>query len=185
MILSIAEKIRVYLVVLACVLIGFTQAFWLLANHDPGQTFGTLSDAFINTFLYMLGQNVSADFAGFASEKLATVILVAFLILMMLLMLNLLIALMGDAYNEVRERGTAAWRKEQATTIIEQEYLYDNINFPSTLHVLKYSSDVAFRSNLNSEENEDLAKLRSLVEGSGIGKFTPFEEPPLNDEDGK
>jgi hypothetical protein len=176
MIITIGERIRVYLFVLGCVLIGFVFAFWLLANDNPSQPFGSLDDAFISSFLFMLGQNVSTEgFSGFASEKLATFILVVFCILMMILMLNLLIAMMGDAYDTVREKGAAAWRKEQATTIIELDYLYDNIKFPKILHVLKYSSDVAI-SNVDEEFNENLKELKELVETSGKGLFDPLPD---------
>lgn len=176
MIVTIAERIRVYLFVLGCVLIGFVFAFWLLANSDPSQPFGSLDNSFINSFLFMLGQNVSNEsFTGFVNEKLGTFILVIFCILMMILMLNLLIAMMSDAYDTVRAKGAAAWRKEQASTIIELDYLYSEIQFPKTLHVLKYSSDVAI-SNVDEEFNENLKELKELVEASGKGLFNPLED---------
>lgn len=107
MILAIAYNIRYYLLVLLCVLCGFTQAFWLLSNIDATLPFGSIHSAFLNAFMNMLGQNISDDFSGTVSAEFATVLLVLFLLIMMILMLNLLIALMGDAFASVRAQGDA------------------------------------------------------------------------------
>jgi hypothetical protein len=72
MVLQIAYSIRLFLLVLFCVLAGFTQASWLLSNVDPTNLFGTVKGAFLTAFMYMLGQNVEADFDRTASPKLAT-----------------------------------------------------------------------------------------------------------------
>mgnify|MGYP000557178219 CR=1 FL=1 len=49
-------------------------------------------------------------------------LLVMFMFFMMILMLNLLIALMGNSYSKVQEKGLAEWRLGQASMILEQSF---------------------------------------------------------------
>jgi hypothetical protein len=170
MVLEIAKKITTFLFVLFCLLAGFAQAFWLLSSNDMSYQFGTVSQSFLTTFLFMLGQNVDADFSGASSPFVGTILLVVFLILMMILMLNLLIALMGDIFTSVRSKGDALWRKEQAAIILEQKFLYDgDTSIPKHLLVLKYSSEV-------TSVSLDYPKLlKDFVESSDVKSFTPFD----------
>jgi hypothetical protein len=177
MILQIAVEIRTFLLVLFCVLAGFTQAFWILSNNDEDNLFGTVSQSFMTTFLYMLGQNVVADFSGTASPFVANVFLVVFLITMMILMLNLLIALMGDVFSKVRNEGNALWRKEQASIILEEAFLFEeDKTIPHHLFVLKYSSEVA------NKQHDYETHIKELVESSDIRQFTKFEPEEKKDE---
>jgi glycerol uptake facilitator-like aquaporin len=81
--------------VLMAVLVGFTLAFWILSKNDPSSLFNNINNAFLNTFMFMLGQMITTDFAGSASPSFFIFLLILFMMFMMLLMLNLLIALMG------------------------------------------------------------------------------------------
>lgn len=121
MILQIMNDIKFFLIILAIALTGFALAFWLISYPDHTLTFGTIPNAFLNTFQYMLGQEVSADFSGTASPELGVGLLVAFMLFMMILMLNLLIALMGDSFTVIKDRGIAHWRREQACLMLEQQ----------------------------------------------------------------
>jgi transient receptor potential cation channel subfamily V protein 6 len=150
MIIQIVYNIRIYLFVLFCVLAGFTQGLWLLSNENENENpdtgyWKTVSQAFLTSFFYMLGQNIQQDMAGNVSPPLVTLLLIFFMMTMIILMLNILIALMGDAFAKVREKGEAIWRKEQAAIILEEAFLLPQRiidDVPSHLHVLKYSSDV-------------------------------------------
>jgi hypothetical protein len=177
MILQIATEIRTFLLVLFCVLAGFSQAFWLLSNNDESLLFGTVSQSFLTSFLYMLGQNVVADFTGAASPYVATVFLVFFMIIMMILMLNLLIALMGDVFSKVRDQGRALWRKEQASIILEESFLYeDDKDIPVHLLILKYTSEVK-NSTIDFEE-----KMNELIDSSDVKRFTRFRQIEGSDD---
>jgi WD40 repeat protein len=180
MILRIAMEIRTFLLVLSCALAGYAQAFWILSNNDEDNLFGTVSQSFMTTFLYMLGQNVVADFSGTASPFVANVFLVIFLITMMILMLNLLIALMGDVFSKVRNEGNALWRKEQASIILEEEFLFEkDEKIPKHLFVLKYSSEVA------NKPPEYEAHVKDLIESSHIRMFTKFVPDEVKMEEEK
>lgn len=172
MILQIAFEIRTFILVLFCVLAGFAQSFWLLSNNDETLLFGTVSQSFLNSFLYMLGQNIEADFSGTASPYVATIFLVFFLITMMILMLNLLIALMGDVFSKVRAEGVGLWRKEQAAIISEESFLHgeEGEELPRHILVLKYTSEVD-HVEIDFEE-----EVQYLVEVSDVPKFTAFNK---------
>ena len=143
MILQIAMDIRYFLLVLACVLAGFAQAFWLLSYPDYSLPFGTISNALLNSYLYMLG-NAESDFEGTASPALSTFFLVLFLFFMAILMLNLLIALMGQSFASVSDKGLAQWRLEQASIILDQMFTVtmDKLILEPYVYVLRYNADL-------------------------------------------
>lgn len=151
MIVTIVKEIRIILLVLFFVLCGFTQALWLISNQDPSNSFGTVSKSFYNSFLYMFGQIDDTHFEGTVTPAFAVVLLVFFMMVMMILMLNLLIALMGDAFTSVREQGLALWRKEQATIILEQHFSMSLVpSWIARLVALSSSSSVAAASSVAS-----------------------------------
>jgi hypothetical protein len=95
------------------------------------------------------------------------------MMIMIILMLNLLIALMGDAFAKVRSQGLAVWRQEQASIIIEEAFLLPKtLVTPPYLHVLKYASDVK-----DAPENDENL-LFTLVQQSkkNVPPFTELEE---------
>jgi hypothetical protein len=185
MVLQIAYSIRFFLLVLFCVLAGFTQAFWLLSNVDPTNLFGTVKGAFLTAFMYMLGQNVEADFDRTASPKLATFLLIVFMMAMIILMLNLLIALMGDVFSSVRAKGFAVWRKEQASIIIEESFFFadEAKKVPPFLHVLKYTSEVGNSDDPDNNSYKESPLVNLVKQGeANVVKFTPFE---INEKENK
>lgn len=145
MILRIMSDIRFFLFILAVVLTGFALAFWLISYPDQDLLFGTLKSSFINTYLFMLGQNISADFSHTSSPDLGVFLLVLFMLFMMILMLNLLIALMANSFKVVQSKGLAQWRLEQASMMLEQrftlseKFIARHRHF-SRVHVLKLTS---------------------------------------------
>ena len=155
-------------------LAGFAQAFWLLSNVNEDLMFGTVSKSLQTSFLYMLGQDVSADFDGTVAPAFATFLLVIFLMVMMILMLNLLIALMGDTFAVVRKKGLALWRREQANIMFDQVYeLAGERKVKPHLHILKYTSDIG----IESKEN----KLQMVVDASKqhVMKYTELLDPQM------
>lgn len=139
MVVQIANDIRYFVVLLGVVLVGFAQAYWFLSSHNKALPFSTVGNALLNAFYYMLG-NVDSDFSGTTSPQLATALLVVFMMFMMILMLNLLIALMGNSFAAISEKGLAQWRYEQACIIVDQSLLQTKsaLKVPPIVHVLKY-----------------------------------------------
>lgn len=151
-ILRIVYDIRYYLVVLFCVLAGFAQGFWMLSNVDPNGDFGNVSSSLYHAFLTMLG-SMTPEFESSLNKSFSIVLLCVFMMTMIIVMLNILIALMGDTFSEVRAKGLALWRREQATIVFDEVfYLHSATQFKSYIHVLKYTSDIALTVPVNALE---------------------------------
>lgn len=173
MIIRIAVDIRFFLLVLLLVLLGFSEAFWLLSSMNKSLQFGTIANSLLNTFLFMLGGS-NADFEGTASPVIATILLVMFLMFMTILMLNLLIALMGQTFSRVSENGLGFWRLELASTLLEQRHLLPaNANESARikcLYVIKYTSALKFQDVL---DNQRIEAESSMVYGTDAGDYNP------------
>lgn len=142
MILQIVEDLRFFYIVLLSVLIGFSKAFWLVSY--PRENMSILDSVF-NSFMFTLGQNISFEFGSSHIANFRVILLVVFMSFMVILMLNILITLMGESFSKVRGKGEAQWRLEQASIIIDQQFLLsEKITIPPFLHVLKYTSDITF-----------------------------------------
>ena len=169
MILQIISDIKYFVFILGVVLTGFSMAFWLISYPNYNLQFGTIQMAFLNTYLYMLGQNIDVDFEDTASPELGVVLLVMFMFFMMILMLNLLIALMGNSYSKVQEKGLAEWRLGQASMILEQAYLMTELSrrsheYFSVIHMLKYTSLVTDENKEVEITDSQLSSLKSKID---------------------
>jgi hypothetical protein len=171
MILRIMFDIKFFLFILAVVLTGFALAFWMLSYPDAHLPFGTIPAAFINTFMYMLGQGISADFGHTSSPQLGVFLLVLFMLFMMILMLNLLIALMGNSFEAVHSKGIAQWRLEQASMMLEQRFtlsagvLRRHRHF-SRVHVLQATAVVDKARKETLRDGEKIMRRESTVGGA-------------------
>jgi hypothetical protein len=133
--------IRYVIVILGAILCGFAQAFWLVSHSYNDDQFGTVSESFLTSFLFMLGQGTNADWtSNTVSKPFSTILLVIFVTFMSILLLNMLIAQMGDSFGIVRGKGPGQWRFEQASILLEQWFLINKEvnNAPPFLHVLQY-----------------------------------------------
>ena len=166
MIIQIAKDIKFFLLIIAVVIVGFAQAFWLLSSVDTGQTYGTINTAFLNTFLTMLGQ-IDPDFSGTASPELGVILLICFVMFMAILMLNLLIALMGESFSKVSDEKIPRWRLEQASIILEQLFLKKPgvADAAPFIHLLRYASDVSDSDSAEQVTLEDLADFEQRMQG--------------------
>eukprot|EP01038_Epipyxis_sp_PR26KG_P004486 gene4486-6341_t len=162
MIIKIVFDIRYFMVVLLAVLFGFSVAFWLLTYPDPTITFPT---ALFNSFLFMLGQNLQFTFESSVAPSFTMFILVIFMSFMLILMLNALIAIMGESFSSVRAVGSAQWRLEQASIILDQQFLLPKeVTIPSYLYVLRYTSDMSSVDVDSSNWTKRLKIQKSLLE---------------------
>jgi len=133
----------IYLIILiAAVLIGFAQAFWLLTVPYHDEDFGSIDFSFLNTFLYMLGQEFSLDFTNNSVSPVFTrLVLVLFISFTLIVLLNMLIAQMGDSFNKINEKGSL-FRLAQASLIVrkcQSDFKYEK---NCVTHVLMYTSRV-------------------------------------------
>ena len=121
MIMKISDDMKYLIFVVLLVLVGFSQAFWLVSREDSELPFGKLDNSLLNSFSFMLGGYDPEGFAGAKLESFALFLSTIYMLIVSILLLNLLIALMGDSYGAVKEKGLAQWRLEQAEIITEMQ----------------------------------------------------------------
>jgi hypothetical protein len=162
MILHIGYVIRYFLLILFAVLLAFTQTFWILfdLSQDDDNAFTRISDGLLLTFGFMIGNYDSSTFDTSVQPMFAIFLSVIFVVIVSLLLLNLLIALMGDAYAEVKAHATGHWNYAKAKSVLDLSFQLSKkslqntaIYSPKTIFVLKTSTDF-FKLSSNSEIEE-------------------------------
>jgi WD40 repeat protein len=124
MVLRISRDMQPFLLILMLCIVGFSQAFWLISNEQPNELdddppYRTIASSLLYSFSSTLGDFNPEAFVGMPLERFGILLTCAFILTSSILLLNLLIALMGDSYGAVKEKGLAQWRLEQADLIIE------------------------------------------------------------------
>jgi hypothetical protein len=163
MILRIGHHIRFFTLILLLELIAFAGAFRMMTNDDSSENSTYFSSLFV-CILYMFGSG-EMEYHATASPFITRGLYLLFLFTINILLLNLLIALMGDAYNTVAESTISEWRLEQCKLTFEHLSFTKRIvqilkrptfqwmnfaskdllakkHFPMTLHLLFRASDV-------------------------------------------
>jgi len=168
MIFLIAQNITPFCGVLFIVLFGYSQSFWIISKEIREMPYGEFYQSLYQVYRSMFGDTVT-DYHGTSSNKLGIVLFVSFTVIVTLLLLNMLIALMGDTFGEVKAKGIAQFRLEQASIIYEQQSLTPaspkddfgyEVFYPSIIHVLVRSSDMDFKDNSSDDQ---IVELQSKV----------------------
>jgi uncharacterized membrane protein len=157
MVMRISAKIRIFLIILFCLIAGFAGAFFLLLNKDTDLNFGSVADSFYRAFLYLFGISVDTFVTNTAAANMAIVIFIFFILTMNILMLNLLIALMGNTFAEVRDEGEALLKKQRAEIILEERFHYSDSPFTKKQHN-KNKFSVVFCENSEKGRNTSVPK---------------------------
>jgi hypothetical protein len=132
MILRISKDIRYLMFVVLLVCMGFSQAFWIVSRNDRSLPFSTFEGAVLYSFVFLLGGFDPTLFEGIPLYRFAIAMSSIYMIIVSILLLNLLIALMGDSYGSVKEKGLAQWKLEQAQIITEMQGSMDEEKRAST-----------------------------------------------------
>ncbi|CAF5052984.1 unnamed protein product [Rotaria magnacalcarata] len=99
-------------------LAGFSQAFFILFNENG---FGGFLSSIKQCFLGLLGE-FDLDYYIKGRHPLASVtLLICHIVVITILLLNLLIAMMGDTYTDVKKSATKLWHLERARIALEIE----------------------------------------------------------------
>jgi WD40 repeat protein len=141
-VIEIMVDIRGYLIIIVILLLGFSVSFAVsmpdneafYANGMAGPLVGLLT-----TFRATLGSFLMTDY----ETTVSTVSFLFFLFLNVVVMLNLLIAIMSDSYERVKDGEVVEALKLRAETIIKEEALMSKADwaneryFPAYLEVLQ------------------------------------------------
>ena len=107
--------------ILAVIVVGFSQAFYLLSYNNPhldSHGFG-ISIPFM--YVYMTGQANWADMFDTTTPTLAIILMCIFVALTTILILNLIIATMNNVYSMVLSDAMGEWKREQCKLVIEYQ----------------------------------------------------------------
>lgn len=116
----------------------------------------------LSAFNYMMG-SFDTEFEGNRLPVVGTFLVIIFVVFVIILMLNLLIALMGNTFSMVSEKGLAQWRQEQVSIVLE-ERLVGGVVVPPCLFVLM--STTAFEEYEEGRDQVDMAHKNSTVYSS-------------------
>ncbi|KAF9114846.1 hypothetical protein BGX27_009594 [Mortierella sp. AM989] len=145
MILNIAQKVRWFLAIFVTTMVAFTHAFMYFTHTKPDPCVNLTDEAVLadceatktqypekplpalfSTFFFLAGfydpigndlnDNTSSDSVyGF------NFLLTLFIFFTVILLMNVLIAIMNDAYSESRDEGQSAWLKQWSQVVAEAE----------------------------------------------------------------
>jgi len=124
----IMSDIARFLIIYLVILVGYSTAFFAIANPvEVGSVWNKMFyDHVYNLFTVLLGNtdfvgfnatiDVSSSYVGFSSLLLLT-----YIIIITILLLNMLIAMMGDTFNTVKEQSHEEWHLAYAQIIFSIE----------------------------------------------------------------
>jgi hypothetical protein len=182
MVIAIAYDIKVFLLIMAMALAGFAQGFWMLSRRGNGLPFGTIHQALLSSFDYMMG-SFDTQFDGSVSPALSTLLVVVFIVFMIILMLNLLIALMGNTFAQVSAKGLAQWRREQTSIILDELFLVEQtLTVPSFLYVILSTGDFEEYTELRDQQDSLSRAQKIAVHAAGAAASHNAHKPAPSGE---
>ena len=130
MLTEVINSMKVFLLMLGIVLIAFGEAFLRFSEmsgediENGGSAFiVNYPDSFVYAFRLAIGDTATDTFNSTIQPVVLWIIWVLCLLLTNVVMLNLLIAIISEAFNDINENANQANYQEQARIISENGYL--------------------------------------------------------------
>lgn len=124
MIFDIAKDMMAFLSISVFLLVGFALGFIVLFHVEDGvihEEFSSLIRACLTLFAYLLGAFDLDEFVDTKYPNVAFGIFVVYEITMTIVLLNLLIAIMGDSFDRIKERESTTFLMSKAAIIEDME----------------------------------------------------------------
>lgn len=124
MVFDVLKDMMAFLMISIFLLIGFAFGFIVLFQReegDIGQDFSSLYRACLTLFAYLLGAFELEQFDDTRYPQVAFGLFVAYELVMTIVLLNLLIAIMGDSYDRIKERESTTFLIAKAAIIEDME----------------------------------------------------------------
>lgn len=124
MIFDVLKDMMAFLMISIFLLFGFGIGFIILFQHeegDIGNDFKSLTRACLTLFAYLLGAFDLDQFDDTRYPSVAYGLFIVFEIVMTVVLLNLLIAIMGDSYDRIKERESTTFLIAKAAVIEDME----------------------------------------------------------------
>ena len=144
MIIGITRGVTTFILILVVVITGFAASFFVLfqkGSQTPLE-YRTPALSLLSGFTLMLGDFEVDSYNDTLDFEVAIILFVVFMLLVNVILLNLLIAIMGDIFDNIQENAIAAYLLAKATIILEFESIIsketaaDQAKFPKWLQVL-------------------------------------------------
>lgn len=124
MLTEVMAAMRVFLLILAIVFIAFGEAFLRISEKSGDNAFiKNYADAFVYAFRLGVGDAFSDPFNDSIQPVVLWIYFVLTLLIVNIVMLNLLIAIISEAFNKITENAEQAMYQERARIIAENGYL--------------------------------------------------------------
>merc|ERR1711871_509366 len=125
MIIKIVKGIGTFTVILLIMIIAFTGSMYILYQDKDFDGFSTFGDALYNVYRFIYGETLSIeDMKQSKSLITMSVLKSLFMFFVQIVLLNLLIAIMGDIFDEVQARSTAEACYGRAKLVMQYESLF-------------------------------------------------------------
>lgn len=121
MIFEVLNDIKVFLLVVTVILIGFSTTFFILFSEADNKDYNTYEISIATTYSMTLG---FFDVLNFRNSELPFVTAIAFalyMFIMIIVLLNLLIAIMGDSFDRIKQREELSFYVAKCLTISDVE----------------------------------------------------------------
>eukprot|EP00753_Platysulcus_tardus_P013490 PLAT3689.3.p1 GENE.PLAT3689.3~~PLAT3689.3.p1 ORF type:complete len:1033 (+),score=392.11 PLAT3689.3:44-3142(+) len=127
-VVHMVEDASKFLLVYGVFVLGFTLSFHIALSAAAVEGFHTLMDSFSSLNLMLFGD---FDYHSIAvgNGALGPLLVALFFLISVLLLLNLLIAVLCDAYGAVKEAAEVEWSMELANQVLDYEKLVEAYRF--------------------------------------------------------
>ncbi|CAD7935961.1 unnamed protein product [Amoebophrya sp. A25] len=163
MLIEIFVDIRYFLIVVSIALLGFGTAFYVLYKDDP-QPYPDRAKTLLSVYVTMLGDWNVEHFTDTQHPLLATILFCIFTFVMVIILFNLLIAIMSDTFERVRENEENTFLRTRADMICDlQKLSFRKINYLPWVHALLPAEKDA--SGHKSHWKGKLGEIKDLIKG--------------------
>jgi hypothetical protein len=120
MLFHIMLKIKELVLIMIVFIFAFSQSLYLLSYSDSTLDFSGRSGSIMHSFLFMMGQIDISQMTSSSNPDLAQLLLCLFIFANTIILLNLLIALMNNGYDDIQQLATAEYYNSKAEIMAEQ-----------------------------------------------------------------
>eukprot|EP00306_Pavlova_sp_CCMP459_P004862 CAMPEP_0185161620 /NCGR_PEP_ID=MMETSP1139-20130426/5255_1 /TAXON_ID=298111 /ORGANISM="Pavlova sp., Strain CCMP459" /LENGTH=915 /DNA_ID=CAMNT_0027726895 /DNA_START=52 /DNA_END=2799 /DNA_ORIENTATION=- len=117
-IIKMLTEFAIFIAVFAAIFLGFTHAFYVLTPAEGKHGPESVLDSVMTAFQMMVGE---FDYETYSTSGALVVLFVAYILIAMVLMLNLLIAQLSNVYSEVSGDAKAQFFLNRARLTLEKE----------------------------------------------------------------
>lgn len=168
MIVKIMNGIYGLVVILAVMVFFFAGSYTVLFQENVQEGYAHFQDTCLTVYSMLFDMPDLETYELSSSPALAKLLMVVFLFFVVVVLLNLLIALMGDIYERVQEKGSSEATFGIAKLVMEYEsllsYSYKKKNqaefFPAWLYIFK-------RKGVNAKDETVFEEIKDLKEQVG------------------